>query len=55
MAEQPEKKPWDLLTSTEQMVYYDRAQYLVTNGYMSGDIVEIAKQMYEASWRVTQS
>lgn len=42
-----EKTCWEDLTFVKQEPYLQKAKYLIEYNYVSGDIEELAKQMYE--------
>jgi hypothetical protein len=42
-----EKTKWENLSHDAQYVYLRKAKYLVQYNYISGEIAELAKQMYE--------
>lgn len=54
--EKSEKIEWNDLTKDESLVYYNRAQYLIENGYIMDKTAEdLAKEIYDSKWRVSTS
>lgn len=54
--EKSQKKHWEDLTKDDQIVYYNRAQYLIDNGYIMNKTTEqLAVDIYNSKWRVTTS
>lgn len=48
------KSEWQKLTSQQQKVYRDKAEYLLEKNYVQDkSINELAKQIYEKEWSTT--
>ena len=52
--EKPKRKKYEDLTSAESLEYYERAKYLVENGYIMGKTTEqVSREIYASKWRVS--
>jgi hypothetical protein len=50
------KLKYEDLPTDEQLVYYERATYLIENSYvMREDVERLAKELFESKWRVVSS
>lgn len=50
--ESSKKQEWEFLTDFEKSIYYERANFLIENGYMNKERDDLAREIYESKWRV---
>ncbi len=43
-----QRKTWKDLDLKERLIYYDRADYLLSKGYVIGDVWDWAERLYKS-------